>query len=352
MSCNKDDFRHLILLIGTNPLPNFVVADYFLKHNENLQKIWLIYSKTIKSFQTGTYSQAKNLEKLLQKKWKGKCRLQFSFETIQLSDVSNAAQIKRDIPDEMIKELEKSEGFHLNYTGGTKAMSTHVYRILEQIKNEEKAFSYLDARKFRIVGDKEDFITDDLRKEITITFEELIDLHGIDQCKQKNDTKQNPEQKIQAFKSGIEDGKIEKGIEGWVLEDYLYEILEQNIKSKLNNNQPMLQNQLIKKSGWKKNFELDVIILHGYQLTGISCSLQEKELKLKGFEIIHRIRQTGGDEAKSMLITALKSRDTEGLQKELIHDTGGDKSILVLGIDDLKKERLVSEIEKFIFEKE
>jgi hypothetical protein len=355
MSCNQFDFRHLILLIGTNPLPNFVVADYFLQHNENLRKIWLIYSKTVKSFQAGTRSQAKNLEKLLQKKWEGKRKLQFPFETfIELSDVSNAAQIKRDIPDEMIKELKNSEGFHLNYTGGTKAMSTHVYRILEQVKNkEEKAFSYLDARKFRLIDDdKDEEIADDLRREVTITFDELFDLHGFNERKQKTDTKQNSEQKLQEFKSDIENGRIKGGLEGWIFEDYIYEILDQNIKSKLNNNQPMLQNQLIKKSGWEKNFELDVILLHGYQLTGISCSLQKEELKLKGFEIIHRIRQIGGDEAKSVLITALKSRDTENLQNELLHDTGGDKNILVLGIDDLKKERLVSEIEKFIFEKE
>jgi len=52
------------------------------------------------------------------------------------------------------------------------------------------------------------------------------------------------------------------------------------------------------------------------------------------------------------LITRLKSGDKEKLQDELVHDTGGDKNILVLGVDDLKKERLVSEIQTFIFEKE
>lgn len=38
-------FEHLILLIGTNPLPNFVVAEYFLRENSNLKNLYLIYSE-------------------------------------------------------------------------------------------------------------------------------------------------------------------------------------------------------------------------------------------------------------------------------------------------------------------
>ncbi|MBF0103539.1 MAG: hypothetical protein HQK77_21790, partial [Desulfobacterales bacterium] len=50
--------------------------------------------------------------------------------------------------------------------------------------------------------------------------------------------------------------------------------------------------------------------------------------------------------------TRLTVTDKDKLQDELIYDTGGDKNILVLGVDDLKKERLVSEIETFLFKKE
>lgn len=38
-------FEHLILLIGTNPLPNYVVAEYFLKNNPDLKTVWLVYSE-------------------------------------------------------------------------------------------------------------------------------------------------------------------------------------------------------------------------------------------------------------------------------------------------------------------
>ena len=43
-----NNFDNLILLIGTNPLPNFVVADYFLQSK--------IVNENIYIFQTYTYS--------------------------------------------------------------------------------------------------------------------------------------------------------------------------------------------------------------------------------------------------------------------------------------------------------
>ena len=43
-------FKDLVLLIGTNPLPNFVVAEYFLGKNKNIKKIWLVHSEENKNY--------------------------------------------------------------------------------------------------------------------------------------------------------------------------------------------------------------------------------------------------------------------------------------------------------------
>ncbi len=67
----SEKFNHLILLIGTNSLPNFVVADYFLQNNPDIRTISLIHSEQ-NFLQAGTNTQAENLEKLLQEKWEGK----------------------------------------------------------------------------------------------------------------------------------------------------------------------------------------------------------------------------------------------------------------------------------------
>jgi len=37
--------NHLVLLMGTNPLPNYVVAKYFLSNYANLPNIWVLCSK-------------------------------------------------------------------------------------------------------------------------------------------------------------------------------------------------------------------------------------------------------------------------------------------------------------------
>jgi hypothetical protein len=110
-------------------------------------------------------------------------------------------------------------------------------------------------------------------------------------------------------------------------------------------------NWVIKKSEWQspnQNFELDVILLKGYQLIGISCTTSEKkgECKNKGFEIFMRTRQIGGEEARAVLVTRLS--EPGELQGELEVDTGGGGNILVLGADDLKENILVRKICEFI----
>lgn len=43
-------FSDLVLLVRTNPLPNYVVAKYFIKSNPHLRNIWLVYSERPKAF--------------------------------------------------------------------------------------------------------------------------------------------------------------------------------------------------------------------------------------------------------------------------------------------------------------
>ncbi len=82
---------------------------------------------------------------------------------------------------------------------------------------------------------------------------------------------------------------------------------------------------------FQKNFELDVVLLLGYQLVVISCTTQdhEREIKLKAMEATHRAQQIGGDEAKTIVVCgALKEQDkkenliSKKIKKELFIDTG------------------------------
>ena len=176
-------FTDLVLLIGTNPLPNYVVAEYFLKHNQELKNIWLVHSEEV-ARQVGTRTQAEHLEGVLKVRRSDNSKLNFPMSKVALSNVSNAREVFHDTHEKLIKKLPANSRVHLNYTGGTKAMGTHVYRAIEQdnTKNLVKSFSYLDGRNFQIVDDQEGIITlKDLRDGFQSLFLSLLhcmDLKG------------------------------------------------------------------------------------------------------------------------------------------------------------------------------
>src|SRR5689334_9775184 len=104
----------LILLVGGNPLPNYVAAQLLAQPTARLI---LVYSR-------GTGDQCGNLKKALEKKG-------YTIKDDDLVEVeeSNPANIYSKVEKE-VKKCTDSIG--LNYTGGTKAMSVHAYRALEK----------------------------------------------------------------------------------------------------------------------------------------------------------------------------------------------------------------------------
>ncbi len=418
-------FTDLVLLIGTNPLPNYVVAEYFLKTNKELRNIWLVHSEEV-ARQVGTRAQAEHLEKVLKERHPGNSKLPFPLPKVALSNVSNAKEVLRDTNEKLIRRLPENSRVHLNYTGGTKAMGTHVYRAIEQdtARSLVKSFSYLDGRNFQIVGDKNGIINErDLRDEISISFIELITLHGFKRKNKDTDSKDFSDA-INVFKGLIDEGRLDeyysedgsynrthfenkkkpgdlakkaaelkdelksyiakdpflsvikimpedyqlfdangrfvdpssnklcehaiKFLDGGWLEDYIHTILLHELSK---SNITVLKDWKIDKEAWTTDFQIDVILLKGYQLIGISCTTsQEKHLcKNKGFEIIHRTRQIGGDEAKAVLVTLLDDFQKKALKEELQLNTGiTSGNILVLGKDDLKEGILIKCVTDFI----
>jgi hypothetical protein len=156
-----------------------------------------------------------------------------------------------------------------------------------------------------------------------------------------------------SFKEPKTNKHTEKAIEfldGKWLELYVYNVLKRNISDK---NIALYNNWEIKKPEWQspnQKFELDVILIKGYQLIGISCTTSDRKYlcKSKGFEIFMRTRQIGGEEARAVLVTRLSESQKEEVQSELEIDTGGRENILVLGANDLKDSILVEKIRDFI----
>ena len=73
-------------------------------------------------------------------------------------------------------------------------------------------------------------------------------------------------------------------------------------------------------------------------------------VKTKGFEVILRSSQMGGDEARAVLVTLLEARNAINLENDLKASLGASGSrFMVLGIDDLKIERMWDKLEKHIY---
>lgn len=165
--CHKVDY--LFLLIGENPLPNYVAAKLLLKPKGIL---YLVHTGDEK---TGTYKQARRLQDVLSKE-------SSNFQSIELISLGEYDSDAFHIQD-IIKQYFPNNGqVGLNYTGGTKAMAVHAYRAVFDKYSNNAVFSYLNPRRLEMCIDKEGKdctpikITPDLVEVNLLT---LFTLHGL-----------------------------------------------------------------------------------------------------------------------------------------------------------------------------
>lgn len=389
--------KALCLLVGTNPLPNYVV----MKHlKDSYDKFFLIYSEENRN-QRGTGIYAQKLQEVLD-------GLSGKIERWSLPDVSDSRSIYKHM-SELFKKPGELDEIHLNYTGGTKAMAVHVYEFLKENYQEKFVYSYLDARNFELVvyegtskGAGKIRERCYLRK-VGISIENLLKLHNCDNMALGKKIEFSAENKkninfdfdkeeleiykkirtilsnsadrdilIEMFKNdslekmfaylaeknrrdswddlldliGEKDLKNFRG--GKWLEFYIFHQLRETLGKKdiESFNLSLGMNLQARKklpspkgaSQGGKDFEIDVFIIAGYQFIGISAATKtdKKACKLKGFEIAHRVRQIGGDESRAFLVTTLSPEVAKDVEDELFYETGSDSGkVKVFGIDDL-----------------
>lgn len=433
------DFTDLVLLIGTNPLPNYVVAKYFSGIKE-LKRIWLLYSEASR-FHEGTRQYADGIEKVLDQELISKS---WSIFKLPLSNISQAHTINKEVEEHLMGKKVDIKEIHLNYTGGTKAMAVHTYRTLERITSQwEKKFSasYLDARDFSIKFDNyPEKWTGDLRRLIRLEWERLFALHGntvknsvrtyfyrikpdrqdgimqalaelagqgklrdfknwvnsadeapklLDKPSNKTNNKEvketiderltgfNPKDKPELFKYlsafperdrfANEDGSwlyenfgicgkstntngLKDFLTGKWLEAYVVWVLNKKIAEEKLERSTVITNYELTGIARSKEYEIDVLVANGYQLCGISCTTSSK-IKHKGFEVILRSSQMGGDEARAVLVTLLDAKEAMDLENNLKASLGaGGSRFVVLGIDDLGVERMWEKLKKHIYD--
>ncbi|HBB33090.1 MAG TPA: DUF1887 domain-containing protein [Cyanobacteria bacterium UBA8803] len=177
MSTSEIDYKvdHLFLLVGDNPLPNYIAAKMLLKEDGT---VYLVHS-------TETATKADCLKRRL---------TPINIRTISLANKEADSHFIWDKIKNEVEEIAKKNpehNFGLNYTGGTKAMSVHSYRGLFDASGVlNPVFSYLDARSLKMLIDRDnDSPKTKLVKE-QVKFKELLDLHDLNWKENKKPSNQ------------------------------------------------------------------------------------------------------------------------------------------------------------------
>jgi hypothetical protein len=390
--------RVLVLLVGTNPLPNWVSWLYLSRTAREsgaaFDRLVLICSSR-DSHQGGTADIADRLKRQIG----AHCTTAgHSPPKIRIEPIKDPAD-GQEISAAVRAAVDGCDEVHLNYTGGTKVMAVHAFAFIQS--GEFKSISsYLDARQF-CLRFSEGPPSPDLRPRVAVELDDLFELHDITWDKERPLGFKKPlfprtaELILQSFLNdpngtrswcrecdGARQGNVEwlPGCEG------LPSVFRDESNGRYNLGDPgdridfsLLRNKrererirtffggvwlesvvlkaLLKvqpdytprmniesrRRGARPKMEIDVMAQRGYQLFVFSCGTSDRHkwLKSKGFEAAHRAAQLGGEEARSVLVTTVPSFVREGLacvadlQADLDSDLGGAMSVQVLGFDDL-----------------
>jgi len=158
--------KNLILIVGSNPLPNYITT-MMLKP----QNVFLIYSEATNKVKN---SLKNSLSAAIQ-------NINIDTSAKISSDVRNINDVfEHQIINVIKNDLQVS---HLNYTGGTKQMASHIlklwYSYFDDPAEASKRTSYLDDTKELLVFDN----NETLKINVSLDFQVLSTLHSINDIK-------------------------------------------------------------------------------------------------------------------------------------------------------------------------
>lgn len=369
---------HLLLLVGSNPVPNAVAGKLLVKPGG---AITLICSED-------SLEVAQRLKSWLQN------------DVIKVRE-PNDSKVDPADPHSIFKGVRKTldgvnaQSVGLNYTGGTKAMSVHAYRAVEQwckARSVQPKFSYLDARTLKMVFDPEDpesgqrpykkYVGDALQ----IKLKQLMSFHNWKPHSQE--PSQEPtfpdtanllkallskEERLYQWKEWVNNFRVEnldnpaawpickvltclqqerkssestlsgQEMRHWIQGKWLEDVV---LSTLINCSETQSLHEYLKNVETDEpKFELDVVAMRGYQLFAFSCSAKSRskakdeiykhkaELKQKLFEVFIRARQLGGDEARVALVCLYE--DPCGLRAEMKREVDPEERIQVFGYTHL-----------------
>jgi hypothetical protein len=357
----------LLLLMGGNPLPNYITADYTLKSHRVDQDDLPSPGKIIFVSTDQTENFFQSILNLLKKRHQS---LFFQSEETKLGSDHRSPEFIRKKIINVLKKNPGIDSIHLNYTGGTKPMAVNAVIAVSEFARENDIkliMSDLDPDNFKLIsymvnsngkmGEKKSFPgKGDLRDDVHLNIDEIFELHDMklvpekkQDCILKNgiidiipfsqalasDYSKSTRRKrfVEIYKSligsdpsdwgknisvypylkGIYDenfklkitpGQFYAFICGKWLEDYLYLCLKK-IEKELKITFKIRKS--VEATYEERKCEIDVIVVRGFQMFLFSCTTSQKIklVKQKAFEALFRAEQLGGEHAKVIIVSTM-----------------------------------------------
>ncbi|MEO0248315.1 MAG: hypothetical protein ABIN58_02005 [candidate division WOR-3 bacterium] len=365
--------EHLFLLVGTNPLPNYIAARLLLKQDGHICPVHT----------DETAEVANRLIAALQ------------VEKDQVTRVEVKEGEGNHIFEQVAQYVQGKQDIGLNYTGGTKTMAVHAYRAVEK-HCPGAVLSYLDARTLSLSVETSDSQVQRIPvgSVLQVSLSQMLGLHGYllpslrqtpnqpEVCQalarihsdstafsewrkwleQQSlhdlpDPAQYPrlQDVVDALRRlGNTPGDIAKELNPrwrnleqcrkWFLGDWLEEYtLWACLEAR--SNVPNLFGDfgidLKPQNPEGRSFQFDVALVRGYQLFAISCIASDKKEKCKEhlFEAYVRARQMGGDEARIGLVCCAPKDNPESnpaaIQREVEESWDAVGKVRVFGAEHL-----------------
>lgn len=353
MYSQRSPVRQLILLVGSNPLPNFLAV--LILKAESVCFLFTLETEPVMA----------RLKDILTQKYPD---LALSERFIQ--DSTSPSRIRESLP-------QVNADTHLHYTGGTKIMSAHaLMNFLNQGGSSDRA-SYLDERKSLLRFDDDNVPPIDLSKvEFNLTIREILGLHGITvksigselhtginrpsiddakavaakvlddpslASKLYEQVNGMPEAITKARATPLNLARYVQGLsvesipgDGW--NKSLYEVWKEFLKGGwvevwcgdlvhqlATDGAVHIDIQCLRKKN--RDFQIDVMLVRGHRLYVISCTTEAVDINLcksKLFEVATRARQLGGDLARAAFISLLdgtvRINNVEELKMDLLRN--------------------------------
>lgn len=358
---------NLILLVGSNPVPNYLAA-MALKP----AKITLVYSEKTKD-------PKERLASALSKSLSG--------VQIDHNGFVNDPFSASDVGVKIRELISDATDTHLHYTGGTKVMSAHALKAFYERNGVPANASYLDEAQVRLRFDDGD-VKPISEIDLQFSLDRILQLHGVTQKKRDQPEGSPQADDVEAIATAVmrrpqlssclygerrrlEDGKIEEAketpcipedyglqlsvpvipprdgmnkgcFEAWfrfIGGEWLEDWVAARIKDvKLDGGIEITIRVNCKRQKTKRTFEVDVAVIRGQRSYFISCTTDMTRgiCKSKAFEVLVRARQMGGDLARSALVSLLPSHIVGELQEDVDDAWGSPNTTKIFGLEDIR----------------